>query len=322
MPNANYDSILTTTIEARSKTIQDNVKNNNAAYLKMAERGNIRPFTGGHKIIEPLSYAENTNAGWYSGAEVFTTGLTEELTAPEFAIKQLAVPIVITGLDEIKNSGPAGLIDLLESKVKVAESTLENRLDVGFYAAGTEQDGKILTGLAAAVPVDPTTGTYGNINRALASNTWWRSRVTDTNAAPAAATILGLLNAEFYALTRGTDSPDLLLMDDTTFGVFESVLQSQQRWTQSKLADLGYNALKYKNADVVLTTGLGGNGPAATTFFLNTKYIHLRPFQGRNAVALPDAHRPFNQDITAKVLVWAGNLTCSGSKFHSRLIQS
>lgn len=321
MANANYDAVLTTTIESRGKTIADNVKNNNAAYLKMAERGNIRPFSGGHKIIEPLSYAENTNAGWYSGADVFTTGLTEELSSPEYQIKQLAVPVIITGLDEIKNSGPAGLIDLFEAKVKVAESTMENKLDTGFYLDGTGSDGKELTGLAAAVPVT-VTNTYGNINRALGANAWWKSRVTDTNAAPAAATILGLLNTEFYALTRGTDSPDLVLMDDTTFGVFEGVLQSQQRWTQSKLADLGYNSLKYKNADVVLSTGIGGTGPSATTFFLNTKYIHLRPFQGRNMTVLPDSHRPFNQDVTAKTLVWAGNLTLSGAKFHSRLIQS
>jgi hypothetical protein len=321
MPNANYDSILTTTIESRSKVIQDNVTNNNAAYYKMAERGNIRPFTGGHKIIEPLSYAENTNVGWYSGSEVFTTGLTEELSAPEFAIKQLAAPVVITGLDEIKNSGPAGLIDLFEAKVRVAESTMENKLDAGLYGDGTEFGGRALTGLAAAVPVT-VTNTYGNINRALAANAYWKSRVTDTNAAPAAATIMALFNTEFYALTRGTDSPDLILCDDVTMGVFEGVLQTQLRFTTSKMAEQGFQALKFKTADVVLSTGLGGVGTAATTFFLNTKYLHLRPFSGRNMVPLGDQHRPFNQDVTAKTIVWAGNLTCSGAKFHSRLIQS
>jgi len=321
MPNTNYDSILTTTIESRSKKIQDNVTNNNAAYYKMNERGNIRPFNGGHKIIEPLSYAENTNAGWYSGADVFTTGLTEELTAPEFTIKQLAAPIVITGLDEIKNSGPAGLIDLLESKVKVAESTMENKLDAGLYADGTGSDGKELTGLAAAVPIT-VTNTYGNINRGLAANAWWKSRVTDTGTAPAAATIFSLFNTEFYALTRGTDSPDLILCDDVTMGVFEGVLQTQARFTQSKMAELGFQALKFKSADVVLSTGLGGVGTAATAFFLNTRYLSLRPFSGRNMVPLGDQHRPFNQDVTAKTIAWAGNLTCSGAKFHSRLIQS
>lgn len=323
MANANYDSILTTTIESRSKKIQDNVTNNNAAFYKMNERGNIRPFNGGHKIIEPLSYAENTNAGWYSGADQFTTGLTDELSAPEFAIKQLAAPIVITGLDEIKNSGPAGLIDLLESKVKVAESTMENKLDAGLYADGTGSDGKELTGLAAAVPVT-VTNVYGNINRALAANAFWRSRVTDTNAAPSAATIFALFNTEYYALTRGTDSPDLILTDDVTMGVFEGVLQTQLRFavSNSKLGELGFTALRFKNADVVLSTGLGGVGTAATTFFLNTKYLHLRPFSGRNMVPLGDQHRPFNQDVTAKTIAWAGNLTCSGAKFHSRLIQS
>ena len=321
MPNTNYDTVLTTTLEQRSTTVQDNVTNNNAVYYKMAERGNIRPFTGGHKIIEPLSYAENTNAGWYSGADILTTGATDELTAPEFTIKQLAVPVVITGLDEIKNSGSAGVIDLVVSKVRVAEATMENRLDLGMYADGTGSGGKELTGLGAAVPIT-VTNTYGNINRALAVNAWWKSRVTDTNAAPAAATILGLVNTEMYALTRGRDMPDLVAMDDVTYGVFEGVLQTFLRFTTSKMAELGFQAVRYKNAEVVLTTGIGGAGTAATTFFLNTKYIHLRPFSGRNIAPIDGGQRPFNQDVRAKTLAWAGNLTCSGAKFHSRLIQS
>ncbi len=321
MPNANYDSILTTTIESRSKTIQDNLKNNNAAYLKMSERGNIRPFSGGHKIIEPLSYAENTNTGWYTGADVFTAGLTDELTAPEYVIKQLAATIVITGLDEIKNSGPAGLIDLLEAKVKVAESTMENKMDAGFYADGTGSDGKELTGLGAAVPIT-VTNNYGNIDRNLAVNTWWRPRVTDTNAAPSSATILGLFNTEMMALTRGTDSVDLILTPAIEYGLILGLMQAQQRFTDSKLAQLGFTAMKFGTAELVMCGGIGGNITAATTFFLNTKYLHLRPFSGRNMVPLDGGQRPYNQDVTAKSIAWAGNLTCSGSKFHSRLIQS
>lgn len=321
MPNANYDSILTTTLEARGKTIQDNVTNNNPLYYKLNERGNIRPFNGGHKIIEPLSYAENTNSGWYSGADILSTNLTEELTAPEFPIKQLVATVVLTGLDEIKNSGPAGLIDLLEAKIKVAEATMENDLDLGIYADGTGNGGKELTGLGAAVPIT-VTNTYGNINRALAANAYWKSRVTDTNAVPAAATILGLFNTEINALTRGKDTIDLIVADATTYGVLEGVLQTQVRFSTSKMADLGFQALRYKTADVVMAGGIGGNAPSATTFFLNTKYLHLRPFSGRNMVPLDGGQRPYNQDVTAKSIVWAGNLTCSGAKFHSRLIQS
>lgn len=321
MPNANYDSILTTTLESRGKTIQDNVTNNNPLYYKLNERGNIRPFTGGHKIIEPLSYAENTNSGWYSGADVLSTNLTEELTAPEFSIKQLAATVVLTGLDEIKNSGPAGLIDLLEAKIKVAEATMENDLDLGIYADGTGNGGKELTGLGAAVPIT-VTNTYGNINRALAANVWWKSRVTDTNAGPSAATILSLFNTEINALTRGKDTVDLIVADATTYAVLEGVLQTQVRFSQSKMGEMGFQALRYKTADVVMAGGIGGNAPSATTFFLNTKYLHLRPFSGRNMVPLDGGQRPYNQDVTAKSIVWAGNMTCSGAKFHSRLIQS
>ena len=146
--------------------------------------------------------------------------------------------------------------------------------------------------------------------------------MTDTNAAPSATTIIGLVNTEFNALTRNKDAPDLVIMDATTYAVFEGVLQAQQRYTQSKMGEVGFQALRYKTADVVMAGGIGGNAPSATTFFLNTKYIHLRPFSGRNMTPLDGGQRPYNQDVTAKSIVWAGNMTCSGAKFHSRLIQS
>ena len=319
MANANYDSILTTTLESRGKKIADNVSNNNAAYLKMAQRGNVRPFSGGHKIIEPLSYAENANAGWFSGADVLTTGLTDELTAPEFTIKQLAATVVMTGLDRIKNSGPEAVIDLMEAKIKVAESTIENSLNEGLFADGTGCDGKELTGLGAAVPIT-VTNTYGNINRNLAANAWWRSRATDSGAAPSSATLLGLFNTEYYALSRGTKHPDLVLCDDVTFGVLEGIVQNLLRFSTSKMAEMGFTSIMYKGADVVLSTGIGDAGTDVTAFFLNTEYLHLRPHKDTNMVVMnPEGTMPYNQNVISKTLLWAGNLTCSGSKFQSRL---
>jgi hypothetical protein len=39
-------------------------------------------------------------------------------------------------------------------------------------------------------------------------------------------------------------------------------------------------------------------------------------------VPLDGGQRPYNQDVTAKSIVWAGNLTCSGAKFQGRLLQA
>ena len=65
--NANYSDIMATTIESRTRKIADNVTNNNAFLMKMSKKGNIKTFSGGTRILQELSFAENSNAGFYSG---------------------------------------------------------------------------------------------------------------------------------------------------------------------------------------------------------------------------------------------------------------
>lgn len=65
--NTAISDILATTIESRTKKIADNVTNNNALLMKLKQKGRIKTFSGGHKILQELSFAENSNQGWYSG---------------------------------------------------------------------------------------------------------------------------------------------------------------------------------------------------------------------------------------------------------------
>jgi hypothetical protein len=66
----NVSDIIATTIESRTKKIADNVTDNNALLKKMSMAGRIKTISGGSKIFEELSFAENSNAGWYSGYDL------------------------------------------------------------------------------------------------------------------------------------------------------------------------------------------------------------------------------------------------------------
>ncbi len=44
---ANLSDIISTTIQSRSGNLADNVTKNNALLMKMKERGNVKPFSGG-----------------------------------------------------------------------------------------------------------------------------------------------------------------------------------------------------------------------------------------------------------------------------------
>jgi hypothetical protein len=97
-------------------------------------------------------------------------------------------------------------------------------------------------------------------------------------------------------------------------------LQNIQRFSDSDLAKLGFTTVKYMSADVVLDGGIGGDIPASTMYFLNTKYIFFRPHRDRNFVALdPNKRYSVNQDAVVQILAFAGNLTSSGSQFQGVL---
>ncbi|MBQ2177211.1 MAG: phage major capsid protein, partial [Alphaproteobacteria bacterium] len=64
--NVNFDNLLTTTLESRTGKLADNVTNNNAILKRLKERGNIRPISGGSKIVEEIEFNEG-DSYWYTG---------------------------------------------------------------------------------------------------------------------------------------------------------------------------------------------------------------------------------------------------------------
>lgn len=322
--NANISDILATTIESRTRKIADNVTNNNALLMKLKKKGRIKTFSGGHKILQEISFAENSNAGWYSGYDLLPTSVSDVISAAEFDIKQAAVPVIISGLEQLQNSGRERMIDLMESRLEVAESTMANLITGGLYSDGTAAGGKQIDGLAAALPVDPTAAPYGGIDGNVFG--FWKNAVSDQTATNGldATKIQGYWNGLWASLVRGQERPDLIMTDTTVWNTYIASLQAQQRFSNTNTADAGFATMKFMDADVCLDGGIyngssGSGAPAGTAYFLNTKYMHYRPHADRNMVSLsPNRRYSTNQDAEVQIIGWAGNMTCSGRMFQGR----
>jgi hypothetical protein len=316
--NPNYSDILATTIQSRTRKIADNVTKNNALLTTLEKRGNTKTFSGGNVILQELSFAENGNAGWYSGYDLLPVAAQDVISAAEYPIKQAAVPVVISGLEMLQNAGKEQMIDLMDGRLAVAEATMANLVAGALYSDGTGYGGKQLTGLNAAVPVT-NTNTYGGID----ANTWtfWRNYSDDNTAAELTpALIQGFMNLAWASLVRGMDRPDLIIMDSLVWQTYIASLQAQQRFTDPSKASLGFPTVKFMDADVVLDGGIGGFCPAGTCFFLNTKYLFYRPHSARNMVPLsPNKRYAINQDAEVQILAFAGNMTSSGRQFQGRI---
>jgi hypothetical protein len=311
MAAPNLSEIVTTTIENRSRKLADNFTKNNALLYKLQQGGNVKPFSGGRTIVQELAYQENSTFKYYSGYETLDITPSEVISAAEYEIKQGAASVSISGLEQLQNSSKEALIDLLEARIQNAEGTLLNNASVGIYSDGTGTANKQITGLQAQVADTPSSGTVGGINRATWS--FWRNYSFDATSTGGAATtssnIQGYWNTIMFATSRGRDSVNLIVADNTYFGLYLASLQAIQRITDPALASLGFQSVKHMNADVVLDGGYGGGCPSQHAYFLNTKHIFWRPHRDRNFTVIGGERESVNQDAIVKLIGFAGNLT-------------
>ena len=327
--NSSISDIIATNIQSRTGELADNVTNNNALLRALKDRGNIKTFSGGNVILQEIMYNDSTtnNTNSYSGFEVLNVSQNSPISAAQFSITQYASAVSISGLEMIQNSGKAAIIDLLDGRMNVAEAQLANRIGGDIYLDGTGNSGKNITGLAAAVPDAPTSGTYGGIDRA--AFTFWQSikygGVANGGSAVTASNIQTYMDALAVQLIRGTDKPNLIVADNNYYKFYLQSLQSIQRITDSgsSAAGVGFASLKYYGAgmasDVILDGGIGMT-TANRMWMLNTKYLFFRPHSDRNFVPIGGERQSVNQDAVVKLIGWAGNLTCSGSQFQGVLI--
>ena len=339
--NSSYTDIIATTIQNRSGELADNVTNNNALLRKVKAKGNVRTFSGGNVIMEEVMYTDSAtiNANSYSGYEVINIAPNSPISSAEFSIKQYAGAVSMSGLEMLQNAGKEQIIDLMEGRVKVAETQLQNRMDYDLYQDGTGNASKNVTGLALAVPDDPTTGTYGGISRTTYN--FWRSQyyrgVTDGGAAVSAANIQQYMTTLALRCVRGSNKPDLWIGDATYFAFYVNSLQAIQR-IQTTSGDgkagagFGPELAFYgggMGATVVMgggvnnavnTAGTTGGATAAHMWALNTDYIFWRPHKERNFVPIGGERQSVNQDAIVKLIGWAGNMTSSCPQFCGVLI--
>lgn len=327
-PNTYIGDIVATTLENRSKKAADNVTRNSALLNRISKRGNARPFSGGREIWQEIEYAENSTVGWYSGYQVLNVSPTNIFTAATFPIRQAAVAVSISGLEELQNSGEEQMIDLLRGRISNAERTLFDLIAYGIYSDGTTTNS--IGGLQYLVSTTPAS-TVGGID----GNTWafWKNiaygAITDGGAATTAANIRRYMDSIYVQLVRGTDRPDIIVGDNTTWRLFNESLQPIQRITNAELANAGFSTITYMdNIPVVLDGGFQGYSgdviplggvPSGYMYFLNTNYVQYRPHSDRNFVPLNPDRFSINQDAMVKLLAWAGNMTISNRRLNGVL---
>jgi hypothetical protein len=196
------------------------------------------------------------------------------------------------------------MIKLVKARVKNAMRTAANNMSVDVYSDGalTNQIG----GLAAMI-TQAGTGTVGGI--VSGTYTFWKNQFVDMTT-PASTNIIGYMNTLWLSLVRGTDKPDLIVSSHDLYNYYESALQANQRYADSKSASAGFESLKYKTASVIFDSNTNFTTTTEDMYFLNTDYLYLIE-HAEAKWTQDDEKKPVNQNAVVIPMYWMGQLVTS-----------
>ena len=299
--NSNFDEILSTTLKNYVPKLTDNIFSARPLFYALTNGQTIRRISGGAKIVVPVIYGTNSTAGSYSGTDTISVTAQTGISAAEYDWKQYAATVTINGIEEAKNNGEAQIIDLLEGKIFQTQETIIENMNTMLFGNGTGNSSKDWLGLSALVG---STGSPGGIDATDADNSWWRSAVTNQGSS---AITLASMATLYNNCSVGNDQPTIGITGQNQYEAYEALLVDQIRYTDTDMADGGFQNLLFKGCPLTFDGTLAGEGKL---YFLNTKYLQLVAHSDVWFKPTPFV-RPTNQDAVFSQLLCYGELTTS-----------
>lgn len=288
-----FNEIQAMTLKTYLPNLANQVLDSNAVIGRLRERNNMI-VDGGESLVQPIKYAQNDTTKSFTGMDILNINPQKQYSAYAFDWKFYNIAIVYTDEEIAKNSGKAKVISLIDSKIKDAEMDLMSALnDDIINGDGTGNGGKDLTGLAAHVAADPTTGTIGGVDRA--TYTWARNNYfTSAGAWGSLTNQYGRadLDRAFTETRRGKDYADLVILSQTQHRTLKKEFQATELVNAQFKAIKGYGNvdLEYDGMSIIPDEMLA----AGSGFVLNTRYLKFIISREYNFKMIP-AIRPTNQ---------------------------
>jgi hypothetical protein len=304
-PNSTFTEMVTTTLRHHVKSVVDNNSKNNALVNRLKKKGNIETVSGGYELAFPVDYGGNGTYQRFDGYDALNVAPSEVLTAAKYDWAQIAIHVTASGKEIRMNSGQNAMIRLVKDRTKSAMRTATNNFSTDIYSSGslTNQIG----GMAHLIQTNGQ-GTVGGINSA--TYTWWRNQFKEMTGTDTFASIITDMNSLWYSTVRGSDKPDLIVSTHDLYAAYEATLQNLQRYASSDMASAGFEALKYKSADVIFDSDdTNFTTTGQRMYFVNTDYLRL--IQHSDAQWTQDDQKvPVNQDAVIIPVYWMGQLVC------------
>jgi hypothetical protein len=296
----------------------DNVTNRIPYLLALNAMGRKELWNGAAQLHFNI-FKELSTAEFYTDLGAVQTTRPANFTRAAYEWKQAQAPVSLSGLDMLRNSGEAAIVNLIKARIEAGVLSLANMLGgsaTGVFSSATESDLVSLTGLQALISNTPTTGTVGNISR---TNSFWQNQRDAITTNWSTDGLVSLQNL-WYLCSFGSDVPDLIVFNRSYYTNYERSLTATLSYNLPSTAnqtvlDLGLpNAINYKGATMIYDDGV----PANFGYLVNSKYVRFvvhsdRDFELGEFVVNSDVDGIFSH-------IWfAGEQCFDGMRYHGLL---
>jgi hypothetical protein len=301
-------SVLT---RSRKKLIMAYIKSN-ALVAWMFSNERIEFEDGGKDITNPLTTGRNPNVTSYAYYGSLPVAQTSEFDTVRYGWSRVAGTVIISDQEQDENKGDAMIFKLLKAKMEVLETSIQEKFSTYMFGSGPGTDPY---GLEAAVPDDPTTGTYGGLDRA---NQWWRTSAYDFAGSLSSTNIEEAFDDVLLDLTMKKDKPSVCIAGRDVYRTYRQAVRDKLVINLSEIkkgmVDLGFKGIAHDNVPIIYDEDCASN----KCYFLNDTYLRLHILRGVN-MKIKELVAPWTTDAIGRRIVWQGQL-CLWKAYRSHAV--
>lgn len=283
-------------------------------FLKQ-KKGLFKRPAGGVQIRVPIRYDGNASGFYVRGGTLDSTK-REAITEVHFAWKHVYANGTILRVDELKNSGPEAMIDLVTEELEGAQESLRDTLATSLYA-GLEGDSENLTGLNSMANTTSTTayGGYAEDDIVSADGTKvWAGNGSSTTTVLTLSALRDIKTAAAYGKGKQLQ-PDMMATSEDNYNTILAILQTQQRFTEGvKTAKAGFSGVNFEGTDIFPDRYCADSN----LYALNTKHVGFAVHKKGMMVRTPWEYIAGSaRDKTMKIF-FDGNFVCNNRRANYR----
>jgi hypothetical protein len=255
----------------------DNITDANVLWAAFKAAGCLKSKVGGEYVTETISYDVETAEATEKG-KVLPQGEKEYETMAMWTWRYIVSKVQRSLFDDQKNNGPDKIKSLVNTRLTKARESLTTKFEASLAAAQvTDESGIEMLGINDVLPTyaNRATGTHGKIAR---SNTWWQSKYK-LMTLPVEVNLYSDMKNLYNTISNNMTPPNLIVCNQTIFEVYEDFIDDKAQLVTdmgTRLADLGFDVLKFKGKSMVWTDAV--KNPTTSTdqlLMLNTDHLTI-----------------------------------------------